>query len=115
MHPRTLLAFAALSLVSCSTADTAATGAWREPGRILDLTHPFGEETIYWPTAEGFRLRIDARGRAEGGYHYEANSFSTAEHGGTHIDAPVHFGEGKRTVDEVPLEPPAPGSEGAPQ
>ena len=104
MDPRTLLAFVALSLVSCNTVDTAAKNAWREPGRIIDLTHPFGEETIYWPTAEGFRLRIDARGRTEGGYHYEANSFSTAEHGGTHIDAPVHFGEGKRTVDEVPLE-----------
>jgi kynurenine formamidase len=104
MHPRTLLAFAALSLVACSTPDTAARADWDEPGRILDLTHPFGEETIYWPTAEGFRLRVDSRGRTEGGYHYEANSFSTAEHGGTHIDAPVHFGEGKRTVDEVPLE-----------
>ena len=104
MDPRALLAFVALCLVSCNTVDTAAPSAWREPGRIIDLTHPFGEETIYWPTAEGFRLRIDARGRTEGGYHYEANSFSTAEHGGTHIDAPVHFGEGKRTVDEVPLE-----------
>ena len=27
-----------------------------------------------------------------------------AEHGGTHIDAPIHFAENGQTVDEVPLE-----------
>jgi kynurenine formamidase len=27
-----------------------------------------------------------------------------AEHGGTHIDAPIHFWEGGQTVDQVPLE-----------
>ena len=27
-----------------------------------------------------------------------------AEHGGTHIDAPVHFAEGRNTVDRIPLE-----------
>ena len=26
------------------------------------------------------------------------------EHGGTHIDAPIHFGEGKRSVDAIPLQ-----------
>lgn len=26
-----------------------------------------------------------------------------SEHGGTHIDAPLHFGEGKSSVDEIPL------------
>lgn len=27
-----------------------------------------------------------------------------AEHGGTHIDAPIHFFEGAYTVDQIPLE-----------
>jgi kynurenine formamidase len=75
-----------------------------ERERLVDLTHAFDESTIYWPTAEGFRLQVDARGRTAGGWYYEANSFATAEHGGTHLDAPVHFGEGRRAVDEVPLE-----------
>ena len=26
-----------------------------------------------------------------------------AEHGGTHMDAPIHFAEGKRISGEVPL------------
>ncbi len=71
---------------------------------VVDLTHAYDADTIYWPTAEGFRLQIDARGWTEGGFYYEANSFCTAEHGGTHIDAPVHFAEGRRALDEVPLE-----------
>jgi len=37
------------------------------------------------------------------GYYYAANNFSAAEHGGTHLDAPVHFAEGKHTADAVPL------------
>ena len=37
------------------------------------------------------------------GYYYSAYSVKTAEHGGTHLDAPVHFAEGRHTTDEVPL------------
>lgn len=93
-----LVLLPALLLGACrSTADLAAR-------RVVDLSHPFDEQTIYWPTAEGFRLRVDSKGRTAGGFHYEANSFSTAEHGGTHLDAPIHFAEGRRTVDEIPLE-----------
>lgn len=74
------------------------------PGRLVDLSHPYDEQAVYWPTAEKtFKMEKDFEGRTEGGYFYAANSFSTAEHGGTHIDAPVHFAEGKQTVDEIPL------------
>ncbi len=71
---------------------------------IIDLTYKFNDETIYWPTEEGFRLTTDARGLTEGGYYYEAHSFAAAEHGGTHLDAPIHFAKGKWTVDEIPLD-----------
>ncbi len=33
-----------------------------------------------------------------------AYDFAAAEHGGTHLDAPIHFAEGARTTDQVPLE-----------
>ncbi|MEX2307881.1 MAG: cyclase family protein [Pirellulales bacterium] len=71
--------------------------------QIIDLTHPFNETTIYWPTEEGFKLLRGPAGVTEGGYYYAANRFMCAEHGGTHIDAPIHFWEGGQTVDEVPL------------
>ncbi|HKQ51031.1 MAG TPA: cyclase family protein [Pyrinomonadaceae bacterium] len=73
-------------------------------GKLVDLSHPFDADTVYWPTAEGFKLEKDFEGVTEKGYYYAANKFSTAEHGGTHIDAPVHFAKGRHTVDEIPLE-----------
>ena len=73
-------------------------------GKFIDLTHAYGETTIYWSTADGFHLRKDAAGVTEKGYYYAANTFTTAEHGGTHIDAPIHFFADRRTVDQIPLQ-----------
>jgi len=71
---------------------------------IIDLTHSFSHETIYWVTAREFELEEVAKGKTEKGYYYSANNFSTAEHGGTHIDAPIHFAENMQSLDEIPLE-----------
>jgi kynurenine formamidase len=74
-----------------------------DPEKIVDLSYPFGPETIYWPTAEPFKLQRVAHGRTPKGYWYAANNLSMAEHGGTHMDAPIHFAEGHRTSADVPL------------
>jgi len=73
-------------------------------GEIVDLSHAYDANAIFWPTAEAFRLDKVADGVTPGGYYYAANNFFTSEHGGTHIDAPVHFAQGRQTVDEIPLE-----------
>lgn len=73
-------------------------------GRWIDLTHDFSEETIYWPTADEFKLSSVFEGMTDKGYFYDANNYSAAEHGGTHIDSPIHFSEGKQTVDEIPID-----------
>lgn len=105
---RTLLGFETLLSLACLVA-CAAPGArpsnerWPD-GRWVDLTHPFDAQTVYWPTAEPFELVIESRGRTDAGFWYEANRFCTAEHGGTHLDAPVHFAQGRRAVDAIPLE-----------
>jgi kynurenine formamidase len=70
----------------------------------IDLTYPFDSTTLYWPTAQPFRLEVVSAERTPAGYYYAANNFSTAEHGGTHLDAPVHFAEGRHTTDQIPLE-----------
>lgn len=72
--------------------------------QVVDLTHAFDQNTAYWPTASGFKLTVDSFGVTEKGYFYAANSFAAAEHGGTHIDAPIHFFKGHPTVDKIPLE-----------
>jgi kynurenine formamidase len=91
---------AVLALAACAHAP----GPARPPGRIVDLTHPFDAATIYWPTEEGFVHEHGFAGRTDAGYWYEAHRFRAAEHGGTHVDAPVHFGEGRSPVDAIPLE-----------
>lgn len=74
-------------------------------GRLVDLTHAFDAQTIYWPTDEkGFQFERGNNGRTTKGYYYAANRFATAEHGGTHLDAPIHFAEGRPTAGQVPLE-----------
>ena len=74
-----------------------------DTSKIVDLSYEFGPDTIYWPTAEPFKLQRVAYGPAKGGYWYAANNISMAEHGGTHMDAPIHFAEGKITAAQVPL------------
>ena len=104
------LLLAALALAACQPADMPPAAAPAPAptafptGTLVDLTHPFNAETIYWPTADGFQLSEDFKGRTEAGFYYEANSFSAAEHGGTHLDAPIHFAEGRWTADEIPLD-----------
>jgi len=73
-------------------------------GRWLDLSHAYDESTLYWPTAAGFSKTTDFEGHTEGGWYYTAYSVSTAEHGGTHLDSPIHFHEGGLTSDQLPLE-----------
>lgn len=72
--------------------------------KLVDLSHVYSDETIYWVTAKEFRLDTVFKGQTDKGFYYSANNFSTAEHGGTHIDAPIHFAEGGQSVDEIPLE-----------
>jgi kynurenine formamidase len=73
-------------------------------GQWIDLTHAFSESTIYWPTdTAGFQLEELAFGPTEGGWFYASYQFSSAEHGGTHLDAPIHFAEGRWTNDQIPV------------
>ena len=75
-----------------------------ETARLVDLTHPFDDTTIYWPTARRFHSSRSRTARRPGGWWYAANDFCAAEHGGTHLDAPIHFAEGGWTADEIPLD-----------
>jgi len=73
-------------------------------GRIVDLTYAFDANSVYWPTAEQFKLETDFEGMTDKGYFYSAYRYSAAEHGGTHLDSPVHFAKGHYTVDKLPLQ-----------
>ena len=101
--PRTLI----LSVAILAATMTAAAQRPVEPAaqRIVDLSHAFGPKTLYWPTSPSkFALEKLASGRTEGGFFYAANSLCTPEHGGTHLDAPLHFSEQGRATADIPLE-----------
>jgi kynurenine formamidase len=74
-------------------------------GKVIDLTHAFDAQTVYWPTEQqGFLLEKEQDGITDKGFYYASNKFSAPEHGGTHIDAPRHFAANANTLDQIPLE-----------
>src|SRR2546428_477878 len=88
------------ALAACtrpSASDLLARATW------VALTYDFDSTRIYWPTAKPFRLEVVSAQRTAAGYYYAANNIAAAEHGGTHLDAPVHFAEGKHTTDQIPI------------
>jgi kynurenine formamidase len=87
----------------CFAVQSTACGPPR-PLALVDLTYAFGEETVYWPTNQPFHWEKTDWGMTAGGYWYASANFSASEHGGTHMDAPIHFGQGRRTIDEIPLD-----------
>lgn len=100
-----VLLLAGIWAAACAAPEPDYTGVFDgTAGRWVDLTHAYSPSTVYWPTdTAGFQLDTLAYGMTEGGWFYSSYSFSTAEHGGTHLDAPIHFAEGRLTADEIPL------------
>jgi kynurenine formamidase len=94
-------------LVACQgDAGSAGEAAWPPlPGSLVDLSYAFGPDTLYWPTeTRGFEHETLAEGDTERGYYYSSYRFAAPEHGGTHLDAPIHFRRGGATADAIPLE-----------
>jgi kynurenine formamidase len=72
--------------------------------QIVDLTYSFDDQTVYWPKNQLFHRQDTARGMTPKGYWYASGTFSASEHGGTHLDAPVHFAKAGMSVDQIPVE-----------
>ena len=91
----------AISLCSCSSSRTPID---LRSAELVDLTWAFDERTIYWPSSpSAFEKKELAFGQTAGGYFYSSFAFCTPEHGGTHLDAPIHFAAGGATSDHVAL------------
>ena len=73
-------------------------------GRWVDLSHDMAEDSPFWPTAEGFKHEIASYGKTPGGWFYSSYNLTLSEHGGTHLDAPVHFAEGAHSVDQIQVD-----------
>src|SRR5262249_55304525 len=74
--------------------------------RVVDLTWTFDASTLYWPTSPTtFKLDSLSFGETPGGWFYAANTFCAPEHGGTHLDAPIHFPRDARRAAGPPVDP----------
>lgn len=94
-------AWATILLASSAMAQTIDLNS----ARIIDLSHTYDETTVYWPTSPSkFELTELAYGETPAGFFYSAYTFSMPEHGGTHLDAPMHFNRGGQSTDQIPLE-----------
>lgn len=72
--------------------------------KAIDLTYTFDKNTIYWPTSSGFQWEKTQWGKSAGGYWYTSANYAANEHGGTHLDSPLHFHEGGASTDQIPLQ-----------
>ncbi len=86
-----------------STAPPADLASLVAGADVVDLTHTFDDTTLVWPTSDPMRLEQVAGGVTPGGWYYASNIVHMTEHGGTHLDAPIHFAAGQTTADRVPL------------
>ncbi|MEN6441889.1 MAG: cyclase family protein [Syntrophobacter sp.] len=72
--------------------------------KLIDMTFPFSEDSIYWPTDKPFTPTVVFKGITDGGWWYASNQYAASEHGGTHADAPIHFFKDGRTIGQIPLQ-----------
>lgn len=97
-----LALLACLAFCACATTPASIDLTRAE---LIDLTWPYDDKTLYWPTSpSAFELKELAYGPTPGGWFYSSYAICTPEHGGTHLDAPIHFAAGKLTADRIPLE-----------
>ena len=64
----------------------------------IDITRTLGLDTVSFPDDADFS---ESHTRASG---YALSRLVMSSHSGTHIDAPLHFFEGRESLDEVPVE-----------
>lgn len=96
-----IIASIALLVLACGRHDPIAT---LMQAQWIDLTHDFDENTVYWPTNRPFTKDTVYYGLTDKGYFYASFIYTAEEHGGTHFDAPLHFGNPySRTVEQVEL------------
>jgi kynurenine formamidase len=68
--------------------------------KVVDLTHALSPDSVYWPSPTGNPFEYEARATQPSGA-VSMGAYSTPEHHGTHLDAPIHGGDNLPSVDEL--------------
>ncbi len=67
---------------------------------VIDLTHALNATSPYWPSGRGNPFKHDTLSAHPSGAPSMA-AYSTPEHHGTHLDAPIHSAAGQPSVDQL--------------
>ena len=67
----------------------------------VDLTHKINAESPHFPSSPSFETRRPFSPLKDG---FHVQKFTVVGQYGTHIDAPIHFVEGGRWLDEIALK-----------
>lgn len=74
---------------------------WREECKWVDLSRPVSPETPHW---SGYGpLEVKSLFNYENSI-FKADIYSLVGQYGTHLDAPIHFAKGGRTVDQMTID-----------
>src|SRR5215831_5871617 len=98
-----VVALMAVLAAGLMTTHGFAASSTIDPAKMIDLTYTFDTATVYWPTEHPFVHQFEHYGMTPGGYFYSSAKFAAPEHGGTHMDAPIHFSQGAISADQVPF------------
>lgn len=85
------------TLLLAGTMVARAAGQAPPAPKVIDLGHPLSATDPTWSGKPVFTHTVSREGDIVTG------SFSTDEHFGTHVDAPVHFVPNGWTIDQIPV------------
>ena len=85
---------------SCAPADDRLDRLFSGDLTVIDLTHALSATSPYWPNSAGNPFSHDTLAAHESGAPSMA-TYSTPEHNGTHLDAPIHGGDHQPSVDDL--------------
>jgi len=72
--------------------------------RWIDVTRAMDETLVTWPGRPRPHMEWEKRIGSGGGGYCNVSRWQMSAHAGTHMDAPLHFVEGGKSIDQVPPE-----------
>ncbi|EEC19318.1 hypothetical protein IscW_ISCW023709 [Ixodes scapularis] len=98
-----LVLAASTSLASAFFFGDFGPGEPLERRQVIDVSWSLNNQTVYFNNEAHFIMNVTLYGDTAEDWHQE-EVITTATHGGTHFDAPLHFYKDGWSVSEVPLE-----------
>ena len=73
-------------------------------GELVDMSFPYENNMATWPGLLAYNITLAHKGPFLKAPYVTFFNIELSEQTGTHMDAPSHFGKGRPTVDEIPLQ-----------